>query len=103
MTPKEAPQKILELLDRVAHLELVTGVSGRWMSPGEAATILPLNRERIIEEIKVAEQKRAARKDHDLKYGIHYFNTNDAGEKSCWKIHSIEFWNVVRKPSEERS
>jgi hypothetical protein len=102
MNTKEVPLKILEIEARVKLLEAATGISGPWLTPAQAAKILPIGRDRILSEIQAAEQKRSARQTADLMYGIHYFNTSDAGDRHSWKIHCTEFWAIVQKPAEER-
>jgi hypothetical protein len=95
--------KLKELETRLAHVEKATGVTPPWLTPSEAARILPIGRDRIIQEIQTAERKRAARQNPDLIYGKHYFNTSDTGDRHSWKVHSTDFWAVVQKPAEERS
>jgi hypothetical protein len=102
MNTKEVPIKVMELEARVRLIEAVTGINGPWLSPAQAAKILPISRDRILSEIQAAEQKRGARKTSDLIYGEHYFNTSDSGERPSWKIHCTKFWAIVRKPAEER-
>jgi hypothetical protein len=99
---KELPLKVQELEARLKLIEAATGISGPWLTPAQAAKILPIGRDRILAEIQTAEQKRGARKTPDLAYGQHYFNTSDAGDRPSWKIHCTEFWAIVRKPAEER-
>jgi hypothetical protein len=61
MNTKEVPFKVLELEARIKLLETVTGISGPWLTPAQAAKILPIGRDRILFEIQAAEQKRSAR------------------------------------------
>lgn len=102
MNTKEIPVKVLELQKRIELLESIAGVHGPWLTPAEAAKVLPIGMDRIKSEIHTAEQKRAARQPHDLIYGTHYYNAADTGDKNSWRVCLSEFWAVVQKPFNER-
>jgi hypothetical protein len=109
--------QIIALRARVEFLEKLLNVFGEWISPTQGAEILPLSKDRILQEIRIAEQARILRKKVDLIYGEHYYNNlfpydhipgeglveNSNKQRSTWMIHREKFWEVVRKPIEERN
>lgn len=79
------------------------GVRGLWLSPGQAAPLLGISRDRIMTEIDRAEQRRISGGRGDLTYGIHYRNIQDpdAG-KAAWQVHVAKFDEVLVIPPDRR-
>jgi hypothetical protein len=117
MNIPEVVNKLLSLTSRVEFIEKLLSVSGEWITPSQASEVMPLSKERILQEIRIAEARRIARKKSDLNYGIHYYNTlfpfdhvpgeglveNEEKSRARWMVHRDRFWEVVQKPIEERS
>jgi hypothetical protein len=117
MNLPEVVNKLLSLTSRVEFIERYLKVSGEWLTPAQAAEVMPLSKERILQEIRIAEQRRIGHRKCDLIYGIHYYNTlfpfdhvpgeglveNEEKSRARWMVHRDRFWEVVQKPIEERS
>ena len=106
MNPADLPQKIVEIEARQQWLENVLatcGVTGPWCSPNEASKLLGVSRDRIMDEIRDAENARATRKKSDLCYGIHYRNVQQAtGDRPTWQICIPKFAEIMAIPPDER-
>ncbi|MBE9178653.1 hypothetical protein IQ268_08780 [Oculatella sp. LEGE 06141] len=80
------------------------GIQGVWLSPGKAASILGVTRDRIMGEIRRAERLRAVRKRGDCLYDVHYRDDRDPeeGVEPVWKANIIEFRKLLAIPPDER-
>ena len=79
------------------------GIKGLWLSPGKAAPLLGVSRDRIMTEIDRAEQMRIAGKAGDAVYGTHYRNIQDPDVgQPTWQIHVANFDAVLVIPPDQR-
>lgn len=80
------------------------GLEGPWLSPAKAATALGLSRDRIMDEIELAEQYRIKNKRGDVVYGRHYRNIQNplTSVKAAWQVNVVEFQKVLEIPPDER-
>lgn len=92
---KDIPKLVTSLLERVSHLESVVPGAELWLSPAQAAKILPYNRDQIVAMIHEAEKARIQGQKSQLIHGTHYFNTTPEGNRATWKVHRIEFSKAI--------
>nr|WP_290223998.1 hypothetical protein [Trichocoleus desertorum] len=79
------------------------GIRGLWLSPGKAAPLLGVSRDRIMAEIERAERMRATNQKGDLIYGAHYRNIGDPeSELPTWQVHVAEFEKLLAIPPDQR-
>ena len=79
------------------------GIRGLWLSPGKAAPLLGVSRDRVMAEIERAERMRANSQKGDLVYGTHYRNIGDPElEQPTWQVHVVEFEKLLAIPPDER-
>jgi hypothetical protein len=99
-------QQQAQTIERITWIERVFetyGIKGLWLSPGKAAPLLGVSRDRIMTEIERAEGLRALGKRGDLVYGTHYRNIQDLEvEQPTWQIQVANFDQVLAIPPDQR-
>jgi hypothetical protein len=101
-------QARIDLLDaRLDWFEKIfkslVGVSGPWLSPAKAGTLLGISRDRIMDEINLAEQMRASSKRWDVVYGTHYRTIQGLdSEAPTWQINVQAFEQILNCPPDQR-
>jgi hypothetical protein len=81
----------------------LVGVSGPWLSPVKAGMLLGASRDRIMGEIRRAEQMRASGKSWDVVYGVHYRTIQDLdSEAPTWQVNVMALEAVLNYPPDQR-
>lgn len=101
LTIAELPKMVMELYEKVSNLEVMLGDAKLWISAYEAAQILPYSSDRILQDIKEAEEKRIYGLTPNLVYGVHYCNTSNT-QKPAYKVHRIEYAKWALQPPDTR-
>lgn len=79
------------------------GIEGPWVSPAQAGVVFGLGRDRIMDDVEVAERLRLQGKPSDMQYGIHYRNDQGADAvKGSWKINILEYRSILKIPPDQR-
>lgn len=82
----------------------LVGVSGPWLSPAKAGVLLNVSRDRIMDEVELAEQMRASGKRWDVLYGTHYRSIQSLeSESPTWQINVQAFEAIVNCPPDQRA
>jgi hypothetical protein len=82
----------------------LVGVSGPWLSPAKAGALLGVSRDRIMDEINLAEQMRASAKRWDVVYGTHYRTIQGLdSEAPTWQINVQAFEQILNCPPDQRA
>jgi|SRR5579885_2574366 len=82
----------------------LVGVSGPWLSPAKAGALLGVSRDRIMDEINLAEQMRASNKRWDVVYGTHYRTIQGLeSEAPTWQINVQAFEQILNCPPDQRA
>lgn len=82
----------------------LVGVSGPWLSPAKAGALLGVSRDRIMDEINLAEQMRASKKRWDVAYGTHYRTIQGLdSEAPTWQINVQAFEQILNCPPDQRA
>jgi hypothetical protein len=106
MNTKQILLQLKADIEWMRELLAAQGVNGPWLTPNEAAPILGISRDRIMDEIEAAEYARINRKKSDLIYSEHYFNAQNPHDtkiqRATWKIHFQKFGKVIQLPPEQR-
>lgn len=106
MNTKELVLQLQADVEWMRSLLEAQGVNGPWLTPNEAAAILGISRDRIMDEIDAAEYARINRKKSDLTYGEHYFNAQNPHDtkiqRPTWKVHLQKFGAVLKLPPDQR-
>jgi hypothetical protein len=80
------------------------GVSGPWLSPAKAGVLLGVSRDRIMDEINLAEQRRASAKQWDVVYGTHYRTIQGLdSEAPTWQVNVQAFETILNCPPDQRA
>lgn len=96
-------QQLRELVSWQGRILEAHGVPGPWLSPAKAAPLLGVSRDRVMDEIRLAEQLRLNGKKSDLSYGVHYRNIGMADSQSpTWQVHLGKFGELLAIPPEQR-
>jgi hypothetical protein len=83
-------------------LRVMFGVSGVWMSPQKASAFLGWSRDRIVDEIRLAERCRALGHNWHVQYGVHYRNDQSAeASEATWKVNVQEFYKLTQIPPDQ--
>jgi hypothetical protein len=83
-------------------LRVMFGVSGIWMSPQKASAFIGWSRDRIVDEIKLAERCRALGHTWHVQYGVHYRNDQTAqATEATWKVNVQEFFGLTQIPPDQ--
>lgn len=91
---KKLEQDLRALTRDVKTLKDFLGVQ-EWLSPGDAAKILPINRNQIIDLIYSSEQAIVANKTPRLKRNRDYFNASQEGKRPTWKVNVARIRNAI--------
>jgi hypothetical protein len=96
-------QRLESELDWMRRVLSMHGINGLWCSPEQAGKLLNVSRDRIMREIRRAEEMRVTKKPGDLKMGVHYRNIQDpeAGQPT-WQINVQEFEKLLTIAPEHR-
>ena|SRR6476646_95574 len=96
------------LAERQSWLERIFqayGISGLWVSPQQAAELLCVGREGLIQHIRRAERFRQADIDCECKYGIHYRQVprckDEVSDRPTWQIHVGNFEKLISIPQDK--
>ncbi|EKQ70265.1 hypothetical protein OsccyDRAFT_0543 [Leptolyngbyaceae cyanobacterium JSC-12] len=91
----------VEWLESVLFVSL--GSQGPFLSPKQAAPLLGVCSDWIIDEVKLAEAIRAIGEKPHLEYGKHYIDAQSSvGGVARWKVNVPEFNKFLGLPPDQR-
>ncbi len=102
-----------ELMQRIVRIEAeqtwmrrvfsAYGINGLWVSPEQAGKMLNISRDRIMREIRRAEEMRIEKKKGDVVLGVHYRNIQDPeAAQPTWQVNVEEFEKIFMIAPEHR-
>lgn len=92
-----------EQLEWMRLLLKVQGVEGPWVSPAVAGQATGRSRDRVLQDIAIAEEWRNLHgKNWDLVYGKHYRNDQSPdARQATWKVNLLEYAEFTRIPPDQ--
>lgn len=104
---------IEELVQRIVRIEVeqtwmrrvfsAYGINGLWVSPEQAGKLINISRDRIMREIRRAEEMRIEKKKADMILGVHYRNIQDPeASQPTWQVNVEEFEKILMIAPENR-
>lgn len=91
----------VEWLDEVVIKAL--GVNGPWLPPKQAASLLSVSPQWLLNELRLAEAIRAIKDKPHLLYGVHYLDAQSSNSsQSTWKINVPEMAKFLKLPPDQR-
>lgn len=102
-TLKQEQRVMLEQLSWMRMVLKMVGVDGPWVSPQVAGIATGRSRDRVMQDIEIAEMWRTQKgRNWNMVYGTHY--RNDQGmdaTQATWKVHLLEYGEFTKIPPDQ--
>ena len=95
-------KKLAERQRLIERVFQTYGISGFWVSTQQAADLLSVGKEGVLQHIRRAERFREAGIECECKYGVHYRQVpktkDEPSDRPTWQVHVENFEKLLAIP-----